>query len=240
MIGIADYKYENTAKDLKWTVNDAEKFVSFLKSEKGGKVPVGNIYVLKNETARKANIIKYAKQLFERAQEGDRVIFFWSGHGTQGAFVPHDGLYNPETGKAYNLLYFSDLKDIIKSAKCQVKLIFADACHSGALKQNTPKDIKSQSRSLNQNSTKINDVEVAVMVAARANEYSLEYNQLKQGVFSYFLIEGLQGKADLNLDKRITIKELHDFVFKEVKSYNPKQTPNTFGKFNKNMVVSNL
>lgn len=240
VIGIADYKYENTAPDLHWTINDAEKFVKFLKSDKGGNVPTENIYILKNDKAKKANIMKYARQLFEKANSEDRVIFYWSGHGIGGAFIPYDGFYNKETNKAYNLLFFSDLKEIMKSAKCKVKLIFADACHSGSLKQNTEKKVVAQSKSLKPKAININDVEVAVMVAASADEYSMEYTSLKQGVFSFYLIEGLEGEADRNADKKVTIKELHDYVFKKVKSFNPKQTPITFGKFDKDMVVSNL
>jgi hypothetical protein len=40
--------------------------------------------------------------------------------------------------------------------------------------------------------------------------------------------------------KKVTIRELHEYVFKEVKTYNPKQSPVTFGKFDKNMVVGFL
>ena len=240
VIGIADYKYENTASDLVWTINDAEKFVKYLKSDKGGKVPNENIYYLKNDKAKKANIMKYAKLLFEKADVNDRVVFYWSGHGREGAFIPHDGFYNNETKKVHNLLYFSDLKEIMKSAKCKTKLIFADACHSGSLKPSTDKQVIAKSKSLNQKSLFINDTKVLVMVASSANEYSMEYKSLQQGVFSYYLLKGLEGYADKNADKKVTAKELHDFVYKEVKSYNPKQSPITFGRFDRNMVVSNL
>ncbi len=240
VVGIADYQFDTIAKDLKWTVNDADKFVSFLKSKKGGNVPNENIYLLKDQKATKTNILKFAKELFAKAQTQDRVIFFWSGHGVKGAFLPFDTNYNEKTTSFDNLFYFSDLKDIMKIANCKTKLVFADACHAGSLKEGTKKTNNSNTNAEIKSNNQQYSKDIIVMVASKANEISKEYESLEQGVFSYFLIQGLEGKADIDYNKKITINELHEYVFTKVKTYNPSQTPNTFGRFDLNKVISIL
>jgi len=46
----------------------------------------------------------------------------------------------------------------------------------------------------------------------RSNEISSSYPQNKHGLFSYFLMKGMQGEADENNDKNLTIQELFDFT----------------------------
>ena len=55
VIGVADYKY---ITDLTFTVPDAKKVYTFLKSSAGGAVPSNHIRFLANENATKANIMK--------------------------------------------------------------------------------------------------------------------------------------------------------------------------------------
>ena len=42
---------------------------------------------------------------------------------------------------------------------------------------------------------------------------SLERGELKHGLFSYYLLEAPQGKADANQDGRVSIRELYDYVY---------------------------
>lgn len=246
IIGVAEH--QNPQNNLTWTVNDANKFADFLKSQEGGSVPAGNIYLLLNDKAKKANIIQYGKELFSKAKENDRVIFFFSGHGAPGAFVPYDATdYN-------SLIFFSEVKEIFRSASCKTKLCFADACHAGSLKMDKKsmkreqakrsREVKAKAKS--NPKLKSDDVEVAIMLSCMPEEVSWESPKFKQGYFSYYLIEGLKNYADLNGDKIITMRELHKYVYAKVSAAVKReipgktQRPMTFGKFDANMVVSRL
>ena len=55
-----------------------------------------------------------------------------------------------------------------------------------------------------------------ILTASDANEVSLEKEQLKHGVFTYYLLEGLRGKADLNGDGVITVDEVYHYVSEKV------------------------
>ena len=59
----------------------------------------------------------------------------------------------------------------------------------------------------------------ALLMSSKGEEYSLEDQGLRQGIFSHYLIRGLKGEADKNKNKIVTIQELYDFVFKKVRNY---------------------
>ena len=55
-----------------------------------------------------------------------------------------------------------------------------------------------------------------VLAASRANEVSAERPDMQHGVFTYYLLEGLRGKADIDGDNIITIDELYNYVSQKV------------------------
>jgi hypothetical protein len=62
---------------------------------------------------------------------------------------------------------------------------------------------------------------------------------LRQGVFSHFLIRGLKGEADANHDKKVTIQELFDYVYNNVRSFTGNlQSPIIRGDYDHSMIIS--
>lgn len=220
VIGIADYKY---ITDLTFTVPDAKKVYAFLKSNAGGAVPSNHIRFLANEKATKANIMKEMDYIFSFAKPQDRVIFYFSGHGASGFFCANDIKINGN--EAENALWHDEVKDAFKKCKARTKLCIADACYAGSIKGVANyKPIRQKGPGLEDKSAG-----VAVIMASKSNQTSGEDARLKQGYFSYFMIQGLGGKSDSNRDKVITIKELFTYVWKNVKSYSKgKQVPIMF------------
>ncbi|MCP4298746.1 MAG: hypothetical protein GY786_24450, partial [Proteobacteria bacterium] len=51
-----------------------------------------------------------------------------------------------------------------------------------------------------------------IITASGANEVSMESDEFEHGIFTYFLLEGLKGKADIDRDGLITVDELYRFV----------------------------
>jgi uncharacterized caspase-like protein len=215
IIGVADYQSIN---DLTYTTTDAQKVYAFLTSQAGGAVPSNHIRFLTNSKATKANILKEMKYIFGFAKPQDRVVFYFSGHGDTGLFCPHDF-----QGNKANALMHDDIKDIFKGCKARTKLCIADACRSGSIKGGDTRAAKPQ-QGLEDKSAG-----VAVIMASKASQAALENNYLKQGFFTYYLIQGLSGKSDNNRDKIITIKELFTYVSKNVKRESKgKQVPIMF------------
>lgn len=233
IVAVADYK-SSSVPDLKYTVNDAEHFYDFLRSKKGGAVPSSNIVYLTGSSATKANIISRGKSLFSRAGKDDRVIFFYSGHGDRGCFVPYDANSYGE-----NLLYFSEVKSIFKCSPSTTKLLFADACRAGSMKSFSSKKVQ---QNINRERKASSNTNIAVMVACRGSEKSWEMDDLRQGIFTYYLIKGLGGAANADNNQYVTIKELYYYVYKRTRAKaaaeNRKQTPELFGDFDLRLIVA--
>ncbi len=78
-----------------------------------------------------------------------------------------------------------------------------------------------------------------MLLSSKGDEFSLEDQGLRQGIFSHYLIRGLKGEADKNANKIVTIQELFDFVYEKVVTYTAHaQTPTITGKYDKNMPVA--
>ncbi|MEM1220310.1 MAG: caspase family protein, partial [Bacteroidota bacterium] len=129
-----------------------------------------------------------------------------------------------------------EITEIMKESKARHKLVIADACHSGSLlAAKVPvQDALTKYYDAFANS----EGGIALMMSSKREEYSLEDAGLRSGVFSYFLIEGLKGKADYNGNKILTIEELFDYVYNRVRGYTANaQTPTLSGSFDRSMPV---
>ena len=80
-----------------------------------------------------------------------------------------------------------------------------------------------------------------VLTASRANEVSEERTDLRHGVFTYYLLEGLHGKADLDGDNVITIDELYNYVSQKVPvATNQNQHPVKKGEVEGQLVLGQV
>ncbi|HMP15376.1 MAG TPA: caspase family protein, partial [Saprospiraceae bacterium] len=154
-----------------------------------------------------------------------------SGHGLKGAFLPidFDGFNNR--------LLHNDVVDIFRRSPAKYKLCIADACHSGSLlamrSASAQSIISSYYESLAQAKAG-----TALIMSSKSEETSLESSGLRQGVFTHFLIRGLKGEADRNEDRIVSIQELYDYVYENVRNYTGnRQSPEIMGDYDQKMPV---
>lgn len=211
-VGIGNYA-DPQVQNLSKTEADAKAMAEFYK--KGTK----NVITITGKYATKSQILKSLRSQFGRAKANDKIVFYFSGHGYPGGFCPYD-MTKIEEG-----LKYSDVIGIMQQSKANSKFIFADACHSGAIRQNgADSDPKAGN--------------VLLFLSSRGNEYSAESPFLANGYFTKNLLRGLGGGADANKDKRITAKELFNYVSDGVKSQtNNHQHPVMWGKFDDNLTI---
>ncbi|MFT5167964.1 MAG: hypothetical protein ACI8P3_003203 [Saprospiraceae bacterium] len=227
VVGVARYTHMPV---LKYTDDDAYHIYAFLKSPEGGALPDDQIRVLIDEDATRTNILSAMRQTFLKADENDVVLLYFSGHGLQGSFLPvdFDG-YN-------NKLQHEEIQKLFTESKAKHKICFADACYSGTLTaMKSPGNILTNYYDAFENS----NGGTALLLSSKGDEFSLEDQGLRQGIYSHFLIRGLKGEADKNKNDIVTIQELFDFVYKNVSSYTANaQTPTITGNYDKNMPVA--
>lgn len=224
IVGVSDYR--QSSANLNFADDDAYRFYAYLKSCDGGCVDDENMAVLVDEAATKENILNTMKKLFSQAGPDDMVIFFFSGHGSDGLFCPHD-----ITSGGSNILSHDDIKAVFKSSRARSKVVLADACHSGSI----------ASSSSGQSSGGINNYkksDVVIIMSSTARETSVENHKIRQGAFTYYLLKGLRGAADANHDRTITLEELFPYVKANVKNFtNNRQTPIIEGNASRRMVM---
>ena len=206
-VGIADYP--GTEHDLRISDNDAKTIAKVFSVAKQATVSI-----LINEQATQSALLSTMHTSFMNANSEDIVILYFSGHGTPGALVCHDGL-----------LTYQHIFKMLKGCKASRKVIIADACYSGKMRTN------------NQQTSSYNSQNVMLFLSSRTNEVSRE-SRYKNSLFTIFLERGLRGGADTNRDRYITARELYDFVHKGViEASGNKQHPVMWGKFDNNMTI---
>lgn len=233
VVGVATYNHMRT---LSYTDDDAYRVAMFLKSPEGGALPEDQIAILIDEEAKKQNIMKAMHDVFSKADSNDMVMFYFSGHGLQGSFIPYD--YDGFN----NQISHEDVKRIMESSQAKFKVCIADACHSGSLNTFASKSADRSAKSIiDQYYEAFDAVEssTVLLLSSKAEEKSLESSGLRQGIFSHFLIRGLKGEADYDKNGIVRIAELYRFIFVNVQAYTgDRQTPLIKGDYDADMPMS--
>src|SRR4029079_17098973 len=106
-----------------------------------------------------------------------------------------------------NRVEYEEIKSRLADCEAHQKLVIADACYSGSLL--AAKTPMFESVDLFYKKLSTSGGGTAFLLSSKSEEYSLESQGLRQGIFSYYLISGLKGEADANKDKMVTLDELY-------------------------------
>jgi len=227
IIGIEDYSKVEDFPSLNFSVDDASKIAEFLESQKSkdaledatgeGKIKI-NLIVDKQATTE-----KILRGLSDLKDCEERVYIFFSGHGKIDNNNEYLVTYNTNDYDLKSSLDMKKFSDYIKDFKAKDILIFIDACHSARAAQ--------IDFSVNQVSGK----NIVVYTSCGGDQQSMELESLGHGVFTYYILEGLEGQAEgSHKDNRIHFSELMDYVYINVESKTRgKQIPRQTGSFSR-------
>ena len=224
-------KYENVQK-LDFAADDAIAMKEIL--IESFNFPEENVTMLLNQEATKDNIVKEFSNIAFKAQERDRVLVFFAGHG-ETMELPEGGQMGyliPVNGDADNLYYSSiamdELNRLALMSKAKHMLYLVDACYGGiaavgsrGLSKNTPnyidKIISGKSRQ--------------IITAGGKGEQVIEKSEWGHSAFTLNLKRGLKDKrADLNSDGYITANELGMFLSERVTIDSDNQQTPQYGR----------
>jgi len=226
---IGTSRYANLPS-LKYTDDDAYQIYAFLKSPEGGAVPDNQVKILIDEAATRENIMKTIKNTFYQADKNDVIFLYFAGHGINGYYLPTD------SDGYSNRISYDEIKRVLEASEAKHKICIADACYSGSLL--AQRSAYGESLDLFYSTFEKTKGGTAFLLSSKHEEISLESAGVRQGVFSYFLVKGLKGEADVNEDKIITIKEIYDYVYTNVRKYSgDAQSPVIAGNYDDNMPI---
>jgi uncharacterized caspase-like protein len=201
-------------------------------SEKLG-ISKNRIKILLNDGADERDILLSVQEWLRRSAKPNKsdIYVFFAGHGLASQdgknmyLLPHDG--SPRLLEKTAILrdeLFSDIKE----ANPKSVTVFLDTCYSGVTRNEEmliagrPIMIKAKEQSIPDGFT--------LFSAASNEQISQPLEEAKHGMFSYFLMKGMEGDADSNNDNKITARELHAYVEQNVvQQSSGSQTPELQG-----------
>ena len=118
--------------------------------------------------------------------------------------------------------------------------MFIDSCYSGLSR--TGETLLVSARPISLKSKEIGyPPEFTVISASSPDQISSSSPELQHGIFSFYLMKGMEGDADINKDGKITAGEMQQYVSDKVQrqamSMNRKQEPQLIGDANRVLVT---
>lgn len=226
IVGVSQYQKLPANLQLHFAERDAQSIFTALISPEGGNFKVENVHLLTNDKATLSALRREIDGwLPSVAKDGDRVLIYFAGHGFlkngKGYLAPSDFDLNNVDKTGYPM---DELGSVMGSKiNATSKILLTDACHSGAIDLYSQEDVER----LNQTLTDLNK-SLFSLTASRARERSFESPDLKggHGVFTYYVVEGMQGAADTSRDGVVSADELAEYVHTQVREYTEgKQNP---------------
>jgi hypothetical protein len=246
IVGISLYQVPSF--NLRWADDDALDYYDAL--VRGSNWVPNRMTPLLNSAATKSAIRSAIANIGSQMSSNDKFVFYFSGHGTTGAdqppvdepdgveeyLVPHDGLSNSNA----NDISDDELEAWLSALPTRNVLVVLDASFSGGLirsrsgAQGKLKFIDRgltppQTRGLDNMTRDLNRPGWIAMTASAANESPLESNILQNGVFTYFLVEGLQGAANPD-GERISAEQDFDYAAPRSTAFYSGQHPQYSGR----------
>ncbi len=237
VVGIQDF--ENPALHLKFPVADATSVAQELKAKAAPLFDKVHIELLTTPTATSKEALLSAFARYDSIGADDVFVFYVASHGTikgedlgsqQYFLIPSNvGLLSVEALR-HDALNQTELKRAIESIPATKKLVLLDTCQSGALGEALAARGLAEDDAVKILSGAVGS---SVLAASTSQQFALEGEQQGHGLFTWVLLQGLDGKADARNLGYVNTGDLAGYVEAEVPKvaeqlYNAKQFPNSY------------
>ena len=215
IIGISEY--ENVAK-ADFADSDAAVFTDYARFKLG--VSDDRVILLTDKEADITGILLSVQDRLNRSVRKDKsdVYIFFAGHGLasddgeQVYLIPYDG--SPRL-LARTAISLDELFEEVSKAGPRSVTVFLDTCYSGDTRGGTERLIAARPLGIVVREQIVPEG-FTVFTAAAGDQTAKPLKEAKHGMFSYFLMKGMEGGADSNSDNQITAQELHTYVRENV------------------------
>jgi formylglycine-generating enzyme required for sulfatase activity len=168
----------------------------------------------------KSNIVTQLQRVLGAAGEGDFVFVAFSGHGVRiqqrSYLCPYDATMEPGDLIPVNVVYKE-----LEQCPAQFKLVLVDACQN----DKTPPQDRFGTRAAGTikafglGSNERLPEGILLMTSCSPGQMAIEAPEFGHGVFTHFLLQGLEGKADRDQDGKVDLLEWVKYAEDETKKY---------------------
>ena len=242
VIGVENYQY---VPDATYAYNDAEVFREYLSETLGFKKQRIKIATNSKATQAELNKLLGANGWLSRnivKGKSDLVVYF-SGHGISNQTDQSTGILPFDVDPNYAIgLPLSKLYENLSKMGAKSVTVYLDACFTGQTRDS--KMLIADARPIIITPKKGNfPSNINVFSASSGSQISGALKEKEHGLFTYYLLKGMSGDADINKDKSIQLNELSKYVSKNVKDQaainGREQTPELQGDKDRVLVKFN-
>lgn len=206
---------------------DVEDFAHVLRDE--NICAFDDVKVLLNQPE---HIVRKAiEEYFDQKKPDDLIVLYFSGHGIRDELgVLYLAVKNTVRTRLRSTAIKSDfVREVMDQCRSKRQVLILDCCNSGAFAQGTKAAFDAPMGAASAFEAGYGRV---ILTASDSTQFAWEGDKVigntNNSLFTHFLVEGLEGQADLDSDGYITVDELYDYAYGKVRLATPKQTPSKF------------
>jgi len=191
-----------TRTKLRYAASDA-RTVGHVLQTLGGVAPEDIVFVsTANRAAFDSAFADVEQRLRAGATPGVRreLLVYYSGHSDE------DGLL---VGR--DRIGYDELRARVQRAPADLRVVILDSCASGAFTRRKG-GVKRAPFLMDASSDMRGH---AFLTSSAADERAQESDRISASYFTYYLVSGLRGAADMNQDRRVTLQEAYQFASQE-------------------------
>jgi hypothetical protein len=249
IIGVSKYRNnEEGIPNLAYAAADARAVRDFLMEPEGGGFVRGDIRYLEDEGATIEAVRAALTDFLPKAGPDDLIFIYLAGHGGPDPDAPQNLYFVLHDTKLADMpstaLPMTELEDVIaRQVRARRVVAFIDTCHSAGLGGEKPTATRGLENNLiNLYASKLfKETGHAVITASDVNEVSREDARWGggHGAFTWALLEGLRGAADIDADRYVTAGELFGYVSGRVRELTRlKQNPQALPDLNTDLALA--
>jgi uncharacterized caspase-like protein len=177
---------------------------------------------------------------FDQKKPDDLLVLYFSGHGIRDEVGRlYLAVKNTIRSRLRSTAIKSEyIREAMDQSRSKRQVLILDCCNSGAFAQGTKAATGVSFGTATAFEVGYGSI---ILTASDSMQFAWEGNKVigetQNSLFTHFLIEGLKGEADNDGDGQITVDELYDYAYVQVKLATPKQTPSKFSSKQQGEIV---
>jgi hypothetical protein len=156
------------------------------------------------------NILSTLKVVADATQPDDLLLFYYTGHGDENG---KESYLVTQSGRTSVLedtaIPISRVTHILRNASAREKVMILDACHAGAAIGT--KGARRMSEAFIRRVFEQAEG-IATLSSCKQHQFSYPWPQRERSVYTYYLLEALQGLADRDDKGFVTVADIHRYV----------------------------
>jgi serine/threonine protein kinase len=221
VIGVGKYPHPGI-RTLDFAAHDAEAVAETLTDPEVCGFPADTVELLLDDRAdRDAVVQRLSRWLPERARGAEIVLVYFAGHGLvqpvgnqdEGFLLPADADPDNPAGRGVAM---TDVARWIGALQARAVVICLDCCHAGTFVRRGAADPTLSHRDFVLRPEVLQGLAGHegrfLLASCGKGQYSVELKELRHGLFTYHLLQGLNGEGDRDGDGRVGVDELFEYV----------------------------